>query len=92
MWLSSAAFAGLFLGIPTETFYENDDMQRARREMRSEVIGRNVGPNGAGHDEARHGEASGCREGNGKDAQERPKEMGQRNEAEMGCGSSSLIS
>jgi hypothetical protein len=40
---------------PIETYHENDDLQRARWGMRSEVISWDVGRNGASHDETRHG-------------------------------------
>jgi hypothetical protein len=48
------------------------------------------GWHGQGHDETRHGEAPGCRKGDGGNAQRRFEGVGQRDEAEMGGGSAGL--
>lgn len=66
---------------------EINDMQGTRREMRPKTVGQFLGRNGQGHDEARIGEASGCSQSNGKDAQGGSEEVGRGNEAQMGgCG------
>ena len=72
------------------TLHENDDMPTTRREMRSQIIGRYVGENGAGHDQTRDGQASRRREGHGDNAQRGSQEVGRRNEAKMGCGGANL--